>query len=75
LIWLDKRPGRGGRFGDAVRRLRIRWLWVGLGVGLHLGIAVTLQIGVFPFVMLALYPAFFGPDEIASALVKLRRKL
>jgi len=72
-IWLDKHPGRGGRFGDAVRRLRIRWLWVGVGISLHLGIAVTMQIGVFPFAMLALYPALFGPEEITSLLEKLRR--
>jgi hypothetical protein len=72
-IWLDKRPGRGGRFGDAVRRLRIRWLWVGLGVCLHLGIALTMQLGVFPYAMLALYPALFAPQEITSALARLRR--
>jgi hypothetical protein len=66
--WLDRRPGRGGRFGDAVRRLRIRWLWLALGVSLHLGIAVTMQIGVFPFGILALYPALLAPDEITGAL-------
>lgn len=72
-IWLDRRPDRGGRFGDAVRRLRLRWLWLVLGVALHLGIAVTMQLGVFPYGILALYPALFHPDEITNALAKLHR--
>jgi hypothetical protein len=74
-IWLDKRPGRGGRFGELVRRWRIRWLWLALGVSLHLGIAVTMQIGMFPFAILALYPALFGPEEVTNALQRLQRWL
>jgi hypothetical protein len=67
-MWFDRRPGRGARFGDRVRRLCVRWLWLLLGVGLHLGIAVTMQIGMFPFAILALYPALLAPDEIAVGL-------
>jgi hypothetical protein len=71
--WLDRRPGRGGKFGHIVRFLRIRWLSLALGAGLHVGIAVTMQLGMFPFGMLALYPAFFHPEEIARAVAYLRR--
>ncbi|HVY30144.1 MAG TPA: HTTM domain-containing protein [Polyangiaceae bacterium] len=72
-IWLDKRPGRGGRFGDWVRRLHVRWWWLALGVSLHLGIAVTMQIGMFPFAILALYPALFGPEEVTKLLKRVRQ--
>ncbi len=48
-----------------------RW-WLPLGVFLHLGIAASMQLGIFPWVMLALYPAFFHPDEVARALLRVR---
>lgn len=67
-IWIARRPGRGGRFGEWVRRLRVRWVWLLLGVGLHLGIALTMQIGMFPFAILALYPALLVPDELSLLL-------
>jgi hypothetical protein len=48
------RPGRLRRF---VNRYRLRWIWLGLGVSFHLGIALGLVLGIFPWGMLALYPA------------------
>lgn len=54
------RPGRLRAFFNRVRPLRF---WLPVGVALHLGIALTMAIGIFPFAMLALYPAFFHPDE------------
>ncbi len=50
--------GRAGRLGDWVRRNRPDDLWVGAGVCFHVGIAFLLDLGIFPFAMLALYPAF-----------------
>jgi Vitamin K-dependent gamma-carboxylase len=69
--WLDRRPSRGGRLGDFVRRARLRWAWLALGASLHLGIAVTMRLGIFPFAMLALYPALLFPDEIARGVARL----
>lgn len=68
LLWtfLDRNPARGGRLGHWVRKLKIRWLWLSLGVMLHLGIALTMQLGIFPFGMLALYPAFIAPEEFEA---------
>jgi hypothetical protein len=54
---------RGGRWTELTRKYRLRWAWLGLGVLLHLGIALTMQLGMFPFGMLALYPAFLHPDD------------
>jgi uncharacterized membrane protein YphA (DoxX/SURF4 family) len=65
LTWLDRTPGRGGRWGELVRRYRVRWLWLGLGVTLHLGIALTMRLGIFSFGVLALYPVLVHPDEWA----------
>jgi len=66
--WLEYRPSRGGRLGDFVRRTHLRCLWLCMGVSLHSGIALTMKIGMFPFGILALYPAFLHPNELMSAL-------
>lgn len=44
------------------------WWWLPVGLFMHLGIAATMQIGIFPWAMLALYPVFFHPDEVRRAL-------
>lgn len=54
-------PGRLRAWFNAYRPLRA---WVLLGVGLHAGIALTMSLGIFPFAMLALYPALLHPDEL-----------
>ena len=62
-LWLERHPERGGRFGAVVRRSRVRWVWLFSGVSLHSGIALGMKIGLFPFGILALYPAFLAPAE------------
>jgi hypothetical protein len=44
--------------GAVVARFRPDDVWVGFGVAFHLGIAATLDLGIFPWATLALYPAF-----------------
>jgi hypothetical protein len=48
---------------------RYRWVrgWMLIGVLLHLGIAATMSLGIFPWAMLALYPALLHPDEVFGA--------
>lgn len=58
------RPGRLRRWFNAARPVRV---WLALGVCLHVGIAATMQLGIFPWAMLSLYPAFFHPDEWSAA--------
>ncbi len=53
------------------RGWRVRWVWLALGAALHLGIAITMQLGIFPFGMLALYPIFFAPEEFRKGLRRL----
>jgi hypothetical protein len=74
LLWLwlnstaatETRP-RAGKLASAARKLHLRWVWMALGITLHLGIAVTMQLGIFPFGMLALYPIFVHPEELLHA--------
>lgn len=72
FAWLERHPERGGRLGAFVRRRRLRHLWIGLGVLLHLGIAFGLRLGVFPYGMLALYPAFLAPAEVSACFRRVR---
>lgn len=62
--WYRLTPTRPGRLRAMFNRLKLHHLWMWLGVGLHIGIAATMSLGIFPFAMLALYPAFLHPDEL-----------
>ncbi|CAN5784861.1 hypothetical protein BH11MYX2_BH11MYX2_38100 [soil metagenome] len=55
--------------------LRIRWIWIFLGACFHVGIAVTLHLEIFPWGMLALYPALLRPEELEAIVGWMRRKL
>jgi hypothetical protein len=57
--------------GDGwLRRFMNRWpvrnVYVAFGVAFHLLLAATLKLGIFPYSMLAFFPAFFRPDEIEA---------
>jgi hypothetical protein len=72
LAWLDAGAGRGGRAGEFVRHFHVKKLWLLVGVMLHLSIAFSMRLGIFSYGMLALYPAFFRPEEIVGAVGRLR---
>jgi hypothetical protein len=65
------RPGRVRRLFN---RLSVRNWYVAVGVLFHLSLALTLRLGIFPFAMLACFPAFFRPDELERALARARRR-
>lgn len=73
LTFLDRHPERFGLLGRTVRRLRLRWVFLALGACLHLGIALTMQLGIFPYGMLALYPLLCDPEELDRALARCGR--
>lgn len=66
-------PERPGRLRRAFNRWNFHWYWIAVGVLLHIGIAVTMALGIFPYAMVALYPAFFHPDEILALWRRLKR--
>lgn len=59
------RPGRMRAFFNSHRPMRV---WILVGVMLHIGIAASMQIGIFPWAMLSLYPAFLHVDELPGPL-------
>jgi hypothetical protein len=62
--WFRDTRTRPGRLRAFWNRLDVHRWWMLVGVMLHVGIAATMAIGIFPYAMLALYPAFFHPDEL-----------
>jgi hypothetical protein len=44
----------------------LEYVWLSLGVVFHLALALTTELGIFPWAMLALYPAWLHPDEWAG---------
>ena len=65
-------PERGGRLRAFSLKYHLHWVWVAVGAFFHIGIALTLELGIFPWAMMALYPAFVHPSEWRLAWDKLR---
>ena len=63
-FWFRYTHERPGRLRAFFLRWDVRLIWVVIGAVLHLGIAIAMQLGVFAWAMLALFPAWFHPDEI-----------
>jgi hypothetical protein len=63
LLWWRRHPGAGGWIGRLSNRWRLEWIWIGIGGLFHVILGVTMNLGIFPWAMLALYPIFVTPDE------------
>ena len=57
---------RPGRLRALFNRLPFVWSYLLVGAVFHVATHFTLQLGIFPFAVLALYPAVLHPDEAAS---------
>jgi len=66
---------RPGRLRGWLNRVGFVWLYLGMGLIFHLGTHVTLRLGIFPFAVLALYPAVAHPDELAAVLGRLATRV
>jgi len=64
LMWWRRNPGRGGRVAAFANRYRLEFLWIGTGLLFHLILALAMNLGIFPWAMLALYPVWLHPDEL-----------
>ncbi len=58
---------RRGWLRALFNRLPVRNVYVAFGVVFHLSLALTLRLGIFPFAMLACFPAFFRAEELRAA--------
>jgi hypothetical protein len=63
---------RPGRLRRLINRLPVRNGYVALGILFHLSLAMTLRLGIFPFAVLACFPAFFRPEELERAVARAR---
>ena len=66
LYFQDSRT-RSGRLRALLNRLRFREGYLLIGAIFHIGTALTLELGIFPWAVLSLYPACFHPDELPRA--------
>jgi hypothetical protein len=73
LFWWRRHPEQGGRIGDFTRRTHLEWLWIVTGGVFHLSLAMTMNLGIFPWAMLALYPSWVTPDRWLRLFASLRR--
>jgi hypothetical protein len=63
---------RPGRLRALFNRWPVRTTYVGFGVVFHVALALSLRLGIFPWAMLACFPAFFHPVELGQATARLR---
>jgi hypothetical protein len=73
-LTLTTRFGRHWVLYQWGKKLRLKWVWMATGASLHLGIGITMQIGIFPIGILALYPAFLGADDYAQLVRAIRHR-
>jgi hypothetical protein len=67
-LWSRATRGRPGRLRAWLNASGFWCKWVVVGACFHLGIAATMRLGMFPYGVLALYPAFFPSSEWRSWL-------
>lgn len=69
-LWARIRRTLQQRIWIPVRRLMAwkgwRIVYLGIGVIMHLSLIVLMNLGMFPFVMMSLYPCFLYPQEVQT---------
>lgn len=63
VFWGRHTASRGGRWRAFVLRWRPEYWYAAIGVVFHVGIAILLNLGIFPWAMLAFYPAWVHPED------------
>jgi uncharacterized membrane protein YphA (DoxX/SURF4 family) len=74
-LYYEATAERGGRLRRIINRLHFRHVWILVGVGFHFGIALLMQLGIFPWGMLACYPVLLRSGELQRAEAWLTRRL
>jgi hypothetical protein len=65
-------PWPAGRLRAWFVRHGLHRLWIAVGVWFHVQLALTMELGIFPYGMLALYWVFVTPDALPSWLRAVR---
>jgi uncharacterized membrane protein YphA (DoxX/SURF4 family) len=71
--WYRRTPDRPGRLRATFNRLHFLEVYLIVGAVFHLGTHLTLQLGIFPFAVLSLYPAAFPPEQWQRWAGRLRK--
>lgn len=71
LLWWRRHPTRGGRIARFANRWRLEWIWIAVGGFFHVALGITMNLGIFPWAMLAMYPIWLTPDEWLATFRKL----
>jgi hypothetical protein len=79
-FWFRETRLRPGRFRALCNRLNVVGLYLGIGAVFHLGTHAVLELGIFPWAVMSLYPAAVHPDrwqawgdQLAGWLVRRKR--
>jgi len=63
-VYFRETSRRPGRAREWFNRVNFRTWYLVVGALFHIGTALTLQLGVFPWAVLSLYPALYHPSEL-----------
>jgi len=66
LLWLRRTRARAGRVRAALNRARLLEIWIALGIMFHLALAFGMELGIFPWGCLAIYPALARPERVRN---------
>ena len=77
FLWIHYRdtPDQPGWLRAFANRWHLDLVWIVTGASFHLGLAATTELGIFPWAMLAMYPAWIRPQGLGHAITKLRAYL
>lgn len=70
--WYRDTAGRPGRLRALFNRTHLLAWWLLIGAAFHVGTHLLMRLGIFPFAVLSLYPAFVHPDALARLAGRLR---
>jgi hypothetical protein len=70
-VWARESGSRRGWSVRVIRRSRYFACFVTVGVVFHVSLAIAMNLGIFPWGCLALYPALFRPQDFHSLAARL----
>lgn len=69
-LYVKATPKREGRLRGWIEKVHFRELWLSMGGLFHFSLFVTMELGIFPFAMVATYVAFYGPEEWKALIAR-----
>jgi len=69
-LWYRRTAERPGWARAFFNRMRFVEAWLITAIGFHVALMLSLQLGIFPYGMLAFYPAFANPAHLEAWLAR-----